>query len=207
MQFTVTLYKSYKLIFLKHRGCRHQGVWQYGACASFYSLIIAMCMLAIGLCVLPVHRVYGGFPHTIHLYHFGFDYLFKHFGLVVILCKYVSSDCVSQRSAETHGVTSTAPLPLHICDAARVTVQFQFKAEVTGIFSTDGGGLYTTLVEGRIQVSQSSWVLQGVLPAPQLLFHQHSVVLRDTSHIWCPMQIFWFSSGVLNSAWHPCLGN
>lgn len=52
----------------------------------------------------------------------GLNYLFKHFGLVVILCKYVSSDCVSQRSAETRGVTSTAPLPLHICDTARVTV-------------------------------------------------------------------------------------
>lgn len=73
IQFTVTLYKSYKLIFLKHRGCRHQEVWKYGACTSFYSLIIAVWMLAISLCVLPVHRVCGGFLHAIHLYHFGFE--------------------------------------------------------------------------------------------------------------------------------------
>lgn len=80
----------------------------------------------------------------------GLNYLFTHLPIIGIPCKYVNSGCILQRSAERHGFIYTAPFSLAYpckgsCNTARIRVWLQFKAKVTGNFSIDGDGLWTSL--------------------------------------------------------------
>lgn len=52
MQFTVILYKSYKLLFLKQEGCRLWRVWSMGF-ALVCTCLCNVLLQYVGLCVLP----------------------------------------------------------------------------------------------------------------------------------------------------------
>lgn len=128
IQFTVTLYKSYKLFFLKHGDCKNWGVCKYGSCTSFNILIIATCMLAVGLGVLPGgYRVCGGFPQTIHLYHFGFElpiYKLCSYCNFMQICQFwlhLAGKCW-EAQGYLHGPSLLAYLCKGNCDMARVRV-------------------------------------------------------------------------------------
>lgn len=53
LQSSQLLYIKAMCLFLETWGLQVLGSVEYGACTVFFLFVIAACMLAVGLCVLP----------------------------------------------------------------------------------------------------------------------------------------------------------